>query len=82
LSYCRCTEEGSDVYVYANAVLGGWTIQIAYDVGLSKDGQSYLAKTPEDAIDYLKGITILGYGVPDKVFDRLDKDIKEIQNDR
>lgn len=79
MSYCRCTDEGSDVYVYGSC--GGWTIHVAYDVGLSKDGQSYLAKTPEDAIEYLKGLTIVGYGVPDKAFKRLNKDIKEKENE-
>ena len=74
MSYCRCTEDGSDVYVYGNCVVGGWSIHVCYNRGLPKDGDSYHTETPEDAIEYLKGLTILGYGVPDRVFKRLNKD--------
>lgn len=74
MSYCRCTE-GSDVYVYANSVVGGWSIHVAYDCGLSRDGEDFLAKTPTEAIKFLEGIVADGYEVPKRAFDRLSIDV-------
>ena len=74
MSYCRCTEEGSDVYVYGSG--NGWNIHVAYGVGLPLDGKSYSSETPQGCIDILKDLMKEGYGVPQRALDRLAGDVE------
>jgi hypothetical protein len=77
MSYCRCMTKGSEVYIYKD--IDGY-LSISFCVGRPsineklekhKLQEEYQYTSREDAITFLENIKLLGFLVPDQVFERL-----------
>ena len=75
MSYCRCGDEDSDVYVYAS-IYGGWEVQLSYAIDKPKKGESYSLDTHQETLDKLLQLRSEGYKIPEAPLERLRREIK------
>ncbi len=73
MSYCRCGSD-SDVYMYASFD-GNYTIHLG-NASKVNPGETFIVKTAQEALDFLKQLKKSGVKVPPYALTRLRKEIK------
>ena len=79
MSYCRweCDNHKSDIYAYRSR--DGFVIHVRA-IGLVHDGETFMETSLSDFMEQMIYLRDIGYHIPDFVFERIEKELKDDKN--